>query len=266
MAWITNVAVADFDRAAALSVAFPGDEVRCVSLAAAFGHRVCVVGLVLAVASSGALSTVPRVLDVDDLSSIAADLAVVVALARMFARDRVFHLVGIIDVLAFVENLKKDLKKNFDFLNISKKFCIFFVKKKSFFFYLCELGGAVAWISNLLVVGVVVAATFSVAVRSSVVSDVQGAFWVAGVDAAAVAGVVVVATVAGCHDADDLVLWAGCAADIGVLGRQVSVLAVGEGLRHETLGFSAGASGENGGSEKLHCFVVLKSKLVVFAI
>jgi hypothetical protein len=37
------------------------------------------------------------------------------------------------------------------------------------------------------------------------------------------------------------------------------VLAVGEGLSHETLGFSAGASGENGGSKKLHFFIVLKS-------
>jgi hypothetical protein len=137
---------------------------------------------------------------------------------------------------------------------------------KNYFFYLRELGGANAWISDLLVVGVVVAATFSVAVSSSVVTDVQRAFWVAFVEVAAVAGVVVVATVASCHDADDLVLWAGSAADIGVLGRQVGVLAVGEGLSHETLGFSAGASGENGGSKKLHFFIVLKSKLVVFTI
>jgi len=126
--------------------------------------------------------------------------------------------------------------------------------------------GADAWISDFLVVGVVVAASFSITISSSVVSYVQGAFWVAVVEVAAVAGIVVVATVAGCHDADDLVLWACCAADIGVLGRQVSVLAVGEGLSHETLGFSAGASGENGGSKKLHFFVVLKSKLVVFTI
>jgi hypothetical protein len=151
-AWVADIGIADFDRARTFSVAFAGNEIRGVSLAAALGHRVLVVAQVLAVARSGALTTVPRVLDVNYLSSIASDLAVVVALARPFARDRVLYFVGILDVLAFIENLKSNFKL-----------------KKYVFFYLCVVGGAKAWISDLSIIGIVVAATFAVAVSSIVV-------------------------------------------------------------------------------------------------
>ena len=86
------------------------------------------------------------------------------------------------------------------------------------FFYLCEFMDGDARISNLAVVGVVVAAALAVTVSSSMVSDVQGALWPAGVSVTAVTGAFIAATVVSCHDPDDLVLWALSAADIGVLG------------------------------------------------